>query len=167
MTLQEIDVKIAETKEALANIKGTEPEVYTRIVGYYRSLRNWNKGKREEYNYRKAFDVNKSTAPAALKIAASTEDTVAADTASTKPEKGQIAKYSYFYRKTCPQCPPVKDFVTNLGMDGDIVDVDTEEGFNKALEFNVMATPTVIFFDEKGNTLFHGHELNKIQDAIA
>jgi len=31
---------------------GTETEVYTKIVGYYRNLKNWNKGKREEYKYR-------------------------------------------------------------------------------------------------------------------
>ncbi len=34
---------------------GAETEVYSRIVGYYRSVRNWNKGKREEYKERKMF----------------------------------------------------------------------------------------------------------------
>ena len=34
---------------------GSETEVYSRIVGYYRSVRNWNKGKREEYKERKMF----------------------------------------------------------------------------------------------------------------
>ena len=34
---------------------GTETEVYARIVGYYRSVRNWNKGKKDEYNQRKMF----------------------------------------------------------------------------------------------------------------
>ncbi|MHB0854142.1 MAG: ribonucleoside triphosphate reductase [Rectinema subterraneum] len=36
-------------------ICGAETEVYSRIVGYYRSVRNWNKGKREEYKERKMF----------------------------------------------------------------------------------------------------------------
>ena len=53
--LAEIDAEIARTKEALANVKGTETEVYARIVGYYRSVRNWNKGKRDEYDHRKMF----------------------------------------------------------------------------------------------------------------
>ena len=43
------------TKEALKNVHGTETEVYARIVGYYRSVRNWNKGKRDEYDHRKMF----------------------------------------------------------------------------------------------------------------
>lgn len=53
-TLQEIDKDIAETKAA--ELTGTPTEVYTRIVGYYRSLRNWNRGKRQEYTERKHFE---------------------------------------------------------------------------------------------------------------
>ncbi|MBN2880956.1 ribonucleoside triphosphate reductase [Candidatus Woesearchaeota archaeon] len=34
----------------------TDTEVYSRIVGYYRPVGNWNKGKREEYNHRVHFD---------------------------------------------------------------------------------------------------------------
>ncbi len=32
-----------------------EAEVYTRVVGYYRPVKMWNKGKREEYSQRKMF----------------------------------------------------------------------------------------------------------------
>jgi ribonucleoside-triphosphate reductase len=34
---------------------GQEAEVYTRVVGYYRPVKMWNKGKREEYACRKVF----------------------------------------------------------------------------------------------------------------
>ena len=53
--IAEIDAEISRIKEALANVKGSETEVYARIVGYYRSVRNWNKGKRDEYDHRKMF----------------------------------------------------------------------------------------------------------------
>ncbi len=53
--LNEIDRKIAELKESIDSVKGTETEVYTRIVGYYRSVKNWNLGKKEEYKVRKTF----------------------------------------------------------------------------------------------------------------
>jgi ribonucleoside-triphosphate reductase len=36
---------------------GKETEVYARIVGYYRPVRNWNLGKREEYHERKMFNI--------------------------------------------------------------------------------------------------------------
>ena len=34
---------------------GAETEVYSRVVGYYRPVSNWNKGKQEEYKQRKFF----------------------------------------------------------------------------------------------------------------
>ena len=55
-TVEEINAEIERTKEEIENVHGTQTEVYARIVGYYRSVRNWNKGKREEYNHRKLFE---------------------------------------------------------------------------------------------------------------
>lgn len=43
-TLQEINIEIEATKKELETVHGTETEVYARIGGYYRSVRNWNKG---------------------------------------------------------------------------------------------------------------------------
>ena len=43
-TVEVIDKEINELREKMASVRGTETEVYTRIVGYYRSVRNWNKG---------------------------------------------------------------------------------------------------------------------------
>jgi ribonucleoside-triphosphate reductase (formate) len=40
---------------------GKKCEVYSRVVGYYRPIMNWNKGKKEEFKDRVAFDENKST----------------------------------------------------------------------------------------------------------
>lgn len=36
---------------------GKECEVYSRIVGYYRPVQNWNKGKQEEFRLRKEYKV--------------------------------------------------------------------------------------------------------------
>jgi ribonucleoside-triphosphate reductase len=35
---------------------GKETEVYSRIVGYYRPVKNWNKGKAEEFRHRREFE---------------------------------------------------------------------------------------------------------------
>jgi len=42
-------------------ICGKECEVYSRIVGYYRPVKRWNKGKQDEFKLRKTFSVKKST----------------------------------------------------------------------------------------------------------
>ncbi len=44
---------------------GEETEVYSRIVGYYRPVQNWNLGKKSEYRDRKVFKPRMIAAPAA------------------------------------------------------------------------------------------------------
>jgi hypothetical protein len=56
-SLEDINNQIKTLKDQLDIVEGTKTEVYTRIVGYYRSLKNWNKGKRQEYNHRLSFSV--------------------------------------------------------------------------------------------------------------
>ena len=41
-------------------ICGTETEVYSRITGYYRPVKNWNDGKSQEYKERKTYDIANS-----------------------------------------------------------------------------------------------------------
>ncbi|MBN1698889.1 MAG: hypothetical protein JW881_15335 [Spirochaetales bacterium] len=66
-TIEDLNNEISMLRDRLSEVKGRETEVYTRIVGYYRSIKNWNKGKREEYNYRQPFSLpaDAGKAPAA------------------------------------------------------------------------------------------------------
>ncbi|MDR1074456.1 MAG: anaerobic ribonucleoside-triphosphate reductase [Treponema sp.] len=68
-TIEEINKDLQEAREELANVQGGPAEVYSRIVGYYRSVRNWNKGKKEEYGERKLFEVSDADASADAAIA--------------------------------------------------------------------------------------------------
>ena len=45
---------------------GAETEVYSRVVGYHRPVKNWNKGKREEFKDRKIFALPPSSSAAVL-----------------------------------------------------------------------------------------------------
>jgi len=36
---------------------GLPCEVYSRVVGYFRPIQNWNPGKREEFEERKPFNI--------------------------------------------------------------------------------------------------------------
>ena len=53
--VEDIDKEIALVDEQMENAKGSACEVYARIVGYYRAVGNWNKGKKEEFKKRKLF----------------------------------------------------------------------------------------------------------------
>ena len=116
-TIAEIDKEIEETKEALKNVHGTETEVYARIVGYYRAVKHWNKGKRDEFDQRKMFtleaskeyDITEADKP--CECSAPSKITKA-DTAVTSDLKS--VTYEIYTRATCPNCPPVKEFVSHL-----------------------------------------------------
>lgn len=61
MTAQErhnIEAKISELKAAKEAVKGTNCEVYSRVVGYLRPVQNWNKGKKEEFALRKNIKLS-------------------------------------------------------------------------------------------------------------
>ena len=43
-----------------AVVKKVPCEVYSRIVGYLRPVRNWNKAKRQEFEDRQVYDAGKA-----------------------------------------------------------------------------------------------------------
>jgi anaerobic ribonucleoside-triphosphate reductase len=36
---------------------GKKTEIYSRVVGYFRPVADWNKGKQQEFNERKKYQV--------------------------------------------------------------------------------------------------------------
>lgn len=50
-------LKNGEKKEELEKVKVVPTEIYSRVVGYFRPVNNWNEGKREEFKDRKEFKV--------------------------------------------------------------------------------------------------------------
>lgn len=57
MTQLQIRKKISELEKELLSVKGTPCEVYSRIVGYFRPVKNWNEGKQAEFSERVPFEV--------------------------------------------------------------------------------------------------------------
>lgn len=42
------------------SVCGERCEVWSRVVGYFRPVHSWNKGKKEEFKERQTFQVQKS-----------------------------------------------------------------------------------------------------------
>jgi ribonucleoside-triphosphate reductase len=176
-TLEAIEEDLRETRKTLANVEGRDAEVYSRIVGYYRSVRNWNKGKKEEFGERTMFALPASAGneAAALgegfcvncRLPADTdkESAVGTETAgrsvSTKGNAGPEERFAdahdsrilLFVRPECPSCPGAKaeagKLVEHFGVTIETVDADTEAGLAKARKLGVTATPTAILL--RGN----------------
>lgn len=160
-TVAEIDRDIAQVKSEMQDIHGTTTEVYARIVGYYRSVRNWNKGKREEYNFRQLFVADEKRVeehlPQELNVSSAQEKIPHSYNTDT------IARYELFIRKTCPNCPPVKEYCTNLPYDGTFIDVDTEDGLAHASAMGIFSAPTIIFYNENDDEISRAHSVNEIR----
>lgn len=176
-TKAELELRLAALKGELASVEGTSTEVYSRIVGYYRAVRNWNAGKREEYARRRAYAMPAEPAAAiprgatadaaefwpsssALAPAASRAPSAAVQAA---PERSGIL---VFTRATCPNCPPVADFVGRSGLPAVFVDVEKEEGLALARRHKVLSTPTVVGIDSSGAESFRAHGLAELKAAL-
>ena len=49
--------KMASGKKV--KVKVIIPEIYSRVVGYFRPVQNWNKGKQQEFKDRRYLKVDK------------------------------------------------------------------------------------------------------------
>ena len=145
MTTTEIESRIHELEDALAAPAHYPTEIYTRIVGYYRSLANWNAGKREEYDHRQTFAEDATRIKEALAKAEARFPTLKAE--------GKAASYVVFVQNSCPNCPAMKAKLPTLGFEGKSFDVAGDAGFQAAVIWNVTATPTLILLDSEGNEL--------------
>ncbi|MDC7125877.1 MAG: anaerobic ribonucleoside-triphosphate reductase [Spirochaetales bacterium] len=169
--IETIDREINELKERMLNVKGTDTEVYTRIVGYYRSVKNWNKGKRDEYNHRKLFSQPEKVSMkevAGTVVSTSTYNNAQVPLfAEIQEEENAPASYIYFYRTTCPNCPPVKNWLENFYLDGKAINVDEKEGFTMAAEYKIFSSPTVIFLDADGQEVTRATNEKALEELFA
>ena len=174
-SLAEIDAEIASTKEALNNVHGTETEVYARIVGYYRAVRNWNKGKRDEFDHRKMFSIADSKEysiteadnhDCGCKMENVAPATKAATIVSNTTAGAPAASYEMFVRSTCPNCPPVKQYMAGVSLAGKAIDVDTDAGLQLAAAKGVFATPTVIVYDQMGSEIGRAHTTTELDEIL-
>ncbi len=170
-TKAEILKEIDTLKEEIKNVRGTTTEVYTRIVGYYRAVQNWNVGKKSEYADRVEFSVSPSEEeiPAATTVQCENESlSIEKDILNIViNDKGLIKKYKLFYSDNCPGCPPVKNFLKQVHLSGEEINAGTREGFEEAIRNNITGTPTVLFFNDAGDVVNKAHTPAQIERLIA
>ena len=170
-TVSMIDNEIKKLEEELNRIQGTETEVYSRIVGYYRAVKNWNRGKTEEYYNRKTYVKPNGNEPgvdaSTVTHPVLTEENPMVKERSPSEMDNSAASFAFFFNKDCRNCHPLKDEVMNLGMRGKVVDLDTEGALDEAKKYAVYSTPTVIFFDRNKQPVRRVHSHHELMIALA
>jgi ribonucleoside-triphosphate reductase len=154
-SLTEIESDLAAARQALATVEGNPAEVYSRIVGYYRSVRNWNKGKREEYGERLLYDAGAAVEASVPAQAAMPVSVACTPTLVARGDQGASldSHVLLFVRPACPACPGAKVAAGNLGIPVDLVNADTEAGLAEARKRHVLSTPTAILLAKDGREL--------------
>ena len=124
-------------------ICGEETEVYSRITGYYRPVKNWNDGKLQEFKERKVYDVEHSHAKISTVSDAIQEEPNGFEEAPVEDEKVLL-----FTTKTCPNCKIAKDSLEKANISHEVV--DAEENEELVRKYGVMQAPTLVVIKEEG-----------------
>ena len=118
-----------------------ETEVYSRITGYYRPVKNWNDGKAEEYKNRKVYDLSKSH----LKHEkCESDDCKCDDCKCDNCECNDNLKDGLylFTRKNCPNCKSAKSILDKANLKYEIIDAEENADLSKKL--GIKQAPTLL-----------------------
>lgn len=115
---------------------GQDTEVYSRITGYYRPVRNWNDGKAQEFKDRKVYDLNRSSLRRAG--AAGSPVTVEGHAPAGEP----VSELLMFATRTCPNCRLAEQMLQKAGLS--YRKVLAEEEPELAVRYAVCQAPTLV-----------------------
>ncbi len=119
---------------------GEETEVYSRITGYYRPVKNWNDGKSQEYANRLVYDIDNSS----LKRPVSTMVTISEEENDVMVDTPAAMNVRYlFTTKTCPNCKLAKEILSGT----DYIIIDAEENAELVERYGIMQAPTLVVIE--------------------
>ena len=125
-------------------ICGKEAEVYSRITGYYRPVKNWNDGKTQEFKDRKVYDINHSH----LRRAGRAGSQVTVN--STPAQKADSDELLLFTTRTCPNCRQAISLLDKAGIP--YRKVVAEESPDLTTRYGVRQAPTLVY-EEQGQAV--------------
>ncbi len=120
---------------------GEATEVYSRITGYYRPVKNWNDGKSQEFKDRVVYNAASSMAKKGYTMTSFADAKDAAPAEACKCE-GAPESLTLFTTKTCPNCRMAKSFLDKAGIPYDVVIAD--EDVETAQKFEIRQAPTLV-----------------------
>lgn len=118
---------------------GKETEVYSRITGYYRPVKNWNDGKIQEYKERKVYNIETSEMKKPGCMEKILKETAAEMEEAMVQEEDKIL---LFTTKTCPNCRIATAMLDNAGVGYE--KIDAEELVELTERYQVRQAPTLV-----------------------
>ena len=138
---------------------GKETEVYSRITGYYRPIKNWNDGKSQEYSDRKEYtcpDFGGKTLKGEVEEKkvndkVYTEITIE-ENSENEESNSSDGKVILFARKSCPNCKMADMLLTKAGIDFE--KIDAEENVDVARSYGIKTAPTLVVSKDGNQKMF-------------
>jgi ribonucleoside-triphosphate reductase len=115
---------------------GEEAEVYSRITGYYRPVKNWNEGKTQEFKDRKEYQVGKAEPEAPVRV--------------LRPDKELLL----FTTPTCANCTITKKVLTEAGIAFSLKDAGEHRDLVE--KYGIRQAPTLVVVTNRGAETFPG-----------
>ena len=121
---------------------GEETEVYSRITGYYRPVKNWNDGKSQEFKCRKEYTMEESNAHDMKNKNCECDNKDEIKEKKTSKKK----KIMLFATKTCPNCKMAATLLDKAGIKYEKIDAEEEKELSK--ELGIKQAPTLVITDK-------------------
>lgn len=116
---------------------GKETEVYSRITGYYRPVKNWNAGKTQEFKQRKTYELKKGEEPHQFEEVCKCEEHNEA-----KTETPKVNELLLFTSPTCPNCKVAKMLLDKEGIKYHQIDAYANKEMSEA--YGIQNAPTLL-----------------------
>ncbi len=152
-------------------------EVYSRIVGYYRPVDQWNLGKQEEFKERLEYTEEKGMSTRFRASMGQLEMEEAAPEVTMNA--GDIRSYKIFSFPNCDKCTTVKEFLSVTALDGSDTNLGADDGVAELRQYyrtikdmvrrnedGSLLVPTVLFFDGEKNIVGAAHDVAQIKGLL-
>ncbi len=139
---------------------GADTEVYSRITGYYRPVKNWNAGKSQEFKDRKTYKVEglASRPLTDFREEVRTPVTVEQITADSEPVKEEAELHDtgiiLFKTPTCPNCKAAAALLDKAGVDYTVLNANEEREL--VSKYGIKQAPTLIVENGSGYEKYRG-----------
>ncbi|MBQ8797733.1 MAG: ribonucleoside triphosphate reductase, partial [Oscillospiraceae bacterium] len=131
---------------------GKETEVYSRITGYYRPVKNWNDGKSQEYKDRKVYNIGNSVLKGTVEAAPAAVECVC-EAEAPKAEVAEGAKAILFSRVTCPNCRVAEQQLAKAGVPYEKLIADDNKDL--CIQYGVKGAPTLVITDGENHVNYY------------
>ena len=126
---------------------GKEAEVYSRITGYYRPVKNWNDGKSQEYKDRLVYNIGTSVLKGTVK---QEEAPVCEEVPAPAAVEGKVLLFS---RVTCPNCRVAEGLLAKAGVAYE--KLIAEEHVDLCRQYGIKGAPTLVITDGENHVNYY------------